>query len=149
MAVDAVAGLVLLRWIAGRQDSPTAAVTRAAALAAHGDWAGLHARLCRPDQARITPADLADTGRAALLTLRGLDRAEVTSVTDITLPVDLPVVGVVGLPARQVRGHLLASLGPPSDFAVVAVREAAGWRVCLSVGGYASSGLGVDVPVGG
>ena len=148
LAGDAVLGVVLVHVIAGHQDSPGRAVQGTVALAAKGDWAGVWGRLCSADRRQYTAAQVGQAGRLAALTLRGVDHAEITAVTATSLPLDLPVVGVVGLPVRQVTGQLIASLGPPSTFRVITVRELGGWRICLSVGGYASSALQVDVPIG-
>lgn len=148
LVADVVIGSILLKVVSGHQDSPATAVQGTVTLAGRGNWSGVHHRLCSADQRRFTTDQLAQAGRVAALTLRGLDHAEVTSVEPATLPLDLPVVGEVGLPVRLVRGHLIAALGPPSDFSVITVREIDGWRVCLSVGGYSSTALQVDVPIG-
>jgi hypothetical protein len=62
--------------------------------------------------------------------------------------VRVQLVGPIPLPAEQVSGQLVPRLGAPVDFHVTTVREVTGWTVCLSVGGYGSPDLGVDVPLG-
>ena len=57
-------------------------------------------------------------------------------------------VGVVHWPAAQVSGQLVPVIGQPSDYTVTVVHEVGGWRMCLSAGGYSSSAMGVDVPLG-
>jgi hypothetical protein len=47
-----------------------------------------------------------------------------------------------------VAGQLVPVVGAPSAFTVVVVHELGGWRMCLSAGGYSSTAMGVDVPVG-
>jgi hypothetical protein len=120
-----------------------AAVIDTANAAAHSNWTGVYDQLCSNDRSQISAADLSNAGRGALLTIGGLDHVTVTAVTPVTLP-----VGIVHWPAEQVSGELVPVIGQPSSYAVTVVREVGGWHVCLSAGGYSSSAMGVDVPLG-
>lgn len=120
-----------------------AAVIDTASAAAHNNWTSVYDHLCSSDQSQISEADLASAAHGALLSIGELDHVTVTSVKSVTLP-----VGVVHWPASQVSGELVPVVGQPSSYTVTVVRQVGGWRVCLSAGGYSSSAIGVDVPLG-
>lgn len=120
-----------------------AAVIDTANAAAHDNWTTVYDQLCSSDRSQISEADLASAGHGALLSIGELDHVTVTSVTPVTLP-----IGVVHWPASQVSGELVPVVGQPSSYTVTVVREDGGWRMCLSAGGYSSSAMGVDVPLG-
>lgn len=139
-----VVGALLWHLVGRHRDSPQRAVTRVAALAGQGDWTGVYHHLCSADHRRFTLADVASGGTAAMQLLHGLVGVRITD----TRTVGVHLVGPLSLPAEQVTGRLVPPLGPTVDFHVTTVREVSGWAVCLSVGGYGSAALGVDVPVG-
>jgi hypothetical protein len=145
LAADLLVGTLVLRWARDEKSTPERAVVRLAELVHDKDWAGARNALCAPDRARYSEADIEQSGRVALLLLRGVDTFRVGSVTnvpDVTL-------GPVGLPARRVDGEVVPSLGPPSPAHVTVVQEPTAWKVCLSAGGYGVDALGVDEPAGG
>ena len=144
VALDLVAGSLLWHLVSSHQDSPVRAVTRVASLAGDGDWPGVYAQLCAADRQQFSEPELASGGTAALQLLHGLAGVRVTDARTVSVH----LVGPLALPAEQVEGQLVPQLGPTVDFHVTTVREVAGWRVCLSVGGYGSSAFGVDVPLG-
>jgi len=142
LVVDLLVGSLLWRWLRDEQSTPERAVQQLAELADGGDWAALRASLCAPDKARYTVDDIARSGRAAVLLLRGVDGFEVSRV----VPVPDARLGPVGLPTRRVEGRVVAALGPGSPAHVTVVKEPTAWKVCLSAGGYGLQSLGVDVP---
>jgi hypothetical protein len=121
----------------------TAAVINTANAAAHNNWTGVYDQLCSSDRSQISEPDLSNAGRGALLSIGDLDHVTVTSVTPVTLP-----VGFVHWPAEQVSGQLVPVIGQPSSYAVTVIRERGDWRMCLSAGGYSSSAMQVNVPLG-
>jgi hypothetical protein len=121
-----------------------AAVTAAADAAAHNDWNAVYDDLCSSDHSQLSESELQGAGRGALLAIGGLDHVTVSSVKSVTLP-----VGPIHWPAAQVSGQLVPVVGAPSDYTVTVVREIGGWRMCLSAGGYRSTAMNVDVPLGG
>lgn len=145
LVADLVVGTLLLRWVRDEKSTPERAVVRLAQLVHDHDWSGVRNALCAPDRARYSTADVEQSGRAALLLLRGVETFRVSRVT--TVP-DVKL-GPVGLPARRVDGQLVAALGPPSAAHVTVVQEPTAWKVCLSAGGYGVDALGVDEPAGG
>jgi hypothetical protein len=145
LVADLVVGTLLLRWLRDEKSTPEAAVVHLTKLVHDKDWAGVRNALCAPDRVRYSEADVAQSGRAALLLLRGVERFDVTKVSaapDVKL-------GPVGVPARRVDGRVVASLGPGSPAHVTVVQEPTAWKVCLSAGGYGVEALGVDEPAGG
>lgn len=145
LAADLVIGSALWMLVGRHQDSPVDAVTTVAALAGNGDWTGVYDHLCSADRAQFSEADVAAGGDGALQLLHGFAGVRVTD----TRTVAVRLVGPIGLPAEQVSGQLDPGLGSPVAFTVTTVRELAGWRLCLSAGGYSAPAFGVDVPLGG
>jgi hypothetical protein len=121
-----------------------AAVTATAQAAADNDWNAVYGDLCSSDRSQLSEAELQAAGRGALLSIGGLDHVTVSSVKSVSLP-----VGPIHWPAAQVSGQLVPVVGAPSDYTVTVVREVGGWRMCLSAGGYRSTAMNVDVPLGG
>jgi hypothetical protein len=121
-----------------------AAVIGAADAAAHNDWNTVYGDLCSSDRSQLSVGELQAAGRGALLSIGGLDHVTVTSVRSVSLP-----VGPIHWPAAQVSGELVPVVGAPSHYTVIVVREIGGWRMCLSAGGYRSTAMNVDVPLGG
>lgn len=91
----------------------------------------------------MSESDLAGAGQGALLSLGGLNHVTVTKVTSTHV-----ALGPIHVPAATAAGELVPEIGPPSPYTVTVVRELGGWRVCLSAGGYSSTSLGVNVPLG-
>lgn len=145
VVADLVLGSLLWRVINSHQDSPVKAVTRVTDLAGRGDWSGVYDHLCSADRRQYAAADVASGGSEALQLLHGLAGVRITDARTVRVH----LVGPVSLPAEQVSGQLVPRLGPPLDFHVTTVREVAGWRLCLSVGGYGVPAFGVDTPLGG
>jgi hypothetical protein len=147
-AILVVALLILgnVGWHYLTKDNPTAArgaVINTANAAAHNDWSAVYDRLCTSDQRQINESALHDAGRAALLSIGELDHVTVTSVTPVKL-----TVGVMRWPAEQVSGQLVPVVGQPSAYTVTVIQERGTWKMCLSAGGYSSTAMHVDVPLG-
>jgi len=144
LAADLVIGAVLWHVYSKSGDSPQQAVTKVATLARNGDWSGVYDHLCDSDRHQYTGAEIQTGGTGALQLLHGLAGVHVTA----TQATSVHVIGPLALPAEQVSGQLVPPLGTPVDFRVTTVRQLNGWRLCLSVGGYAVPSLGIDVPLG-
>lgn len=145
LAADLVLGSVAWHYLTQPHPKAEAAVVLdAAAAASHNDWAGVYDRLCSSDRAQLTEPQLQAAGRGALLSIGGLDHVTVTAVRSVTLP-----VGPLHWPAAQVSGQLVPVVGAGSAYTVTVVREIGGWRMCLSAGGYSSTAMNVNVPLGG
>jgi hypothetical protein len=144
LVVDLVVGGFAWHYITEpHPGAAAAAVQKVANDAAHNDWAAVYANLCSSDHGQIAESDLAGAGQAALYQLGGLSHATVTEVAPISVP-----IGPLHWPAAQVSGQLVPRLGAPSAYTVTVVHEVAGWKMCLSAGGYSSARLGVNVPLG-
>ncbi|MBV9486966.1 MAG: hypothetical protein JO246_13015, partial [Frankiaceae bacterium] len=100
-------------------------------------------RLCTSDQRQFTETELHDAGRVALLSIGELDHVTVSAVKPVKL-----TVGVMRWPAEQVSGQLVPVIGQPSDYTVTVIQERGTWKMCLSAGGYSSTAMHVNVPLG-
>jgi hypothetical protein len=145
LAADLTLGTVGWHYLTrSHPAAEAAAVIVTAEAAAHNDWSGVYDDLCSSDHTQLSESELQTAGRGALLSTGGLDHVTVTSVHSVSLP-----VGPIHWPAAQVSGQLFPVVGTPSTYTVTVVREIGGWRMCLSAGGYSSSAMNVDVPLGG
>lgn len=142
MVLDVTVAVVAWHVLTAPGPSPQRAVTRAAALAESGEFAQLYSSLCPADRQRFSEAELSTAGRTALLALGGVSGVRITRV----VPVPGPGLGVLRLAARRVFGELVPVVGAPSAFSVTVLDDPGGWQVCLSLGGYSSARLGIDVP---
>jgi hypothetical protein len=145
VVADLIAGTALWHVAERTGDSPVRAVAAVARLAGQGDWTGVYHRLCSADREQLSPAEVSAGGSEALTVLHGLAGVHIVAAHAVVVH----LVGPLSLPAEQVVGSVLPQFGPAVDFHVTTVRELTGWKVCLSVGGYGSPALGVDVPLGG
>lgn len=144
LVVDLLVGSLAWHYLTESHPSAVAAAVQATAHdAASNDWNAVYASLCSSDRAQIAESSIAQAGQAALLQLGGLHSVSVTQVTDTHVP-----LGPIHVPAAEVSGQLIPRLGTPSAYSVTVVREVSGWHVCLSAGGYSSTALGVNVPLG-
>jgi hypothetical protein len=144
LTVDLVVGSIAWHYLTESHPSAVAAAVEGTAKdAAHGNWTAVYNRLCSSDRAQMSESDLASSGQAALLQLGGLNHVTVTGVTDTHVS-----LGPIHVPAATASGQLVPEFGTPSAYTVTVVREVGGWKVCLSAGGYSSTALGVNVPLG-
>jgi hypothetical protein len=144
LVVDLVIGSVAWHYLTESHPTAVAAAVESVGKdAAHNDWAAVYSQLCSSDRAQIAESDLAGAGQGALLTLGGLNHLTVTHVTPTHVS-----IGPLHVPAATAAGELVPRIGPPSPYTVTVVRELGGWKVCLSAGGYSSTALGVNVPLG-
>ncbi len=144
LVIDLVVGS--LAWHYLTEAHPTAvakAVESVGNDAAHNNWSAVYNSLCSSDRAQIAESDIASAGEGALLQLGGLHSVTVTNVTNTHVS-----LGPIPIPAAVVSGQLVPRIGPSSAYTVTVVREVSGWHVCLSAGGYSSTALGVNVPLG-
>ncbi|MBV9872946.1 MAG: hypothetical protein JO214_20215 [Frankiaceae bacterium] len=133
-------------WHYLTKDDPKAArgaVINTANAASHNDWSAVYERLCTSDQRQFTETELHDAGRVALLSIGELDHVTVSAVKPVKL-----TVGVMRWPAEQVSGQLVPVIGQPSDYTVTVIQERGTWKMCLSAGGYSSTAMHVNVPLG-
>jgi hypothetical protein len=140
LAVDVIGGWALWHFVVAKQDSPVDAVRKVATLAGQGNWPAVYDSLCRADREQFSETDLASGGSAALAVLHGLANVKITSAHAVAVH----LIGPLAVPAEQVVGTLVPTLGTPIPFTVTTVRELGGWRMCLSAGGYSAPSLGVD-----
>jgi hypothetical protein len=144
LVFDLVIGSVAWHYLTESHPSAVAAAVEGTAKdAAHGDWTGVYSRLCSSDRAQMSESDLAEAGQGALLSLGELNHVTVTHVTSTDV-----ALGPIHVPAATAAGQLVPVVGTPSPYTVTVVRELGGWKVCLSAGGYSSTALGVNVPLG-
>lgn len=148
LAIIVVADLILasVGWhylTASHPKAAAGAVITVANDAAHNNWTGVYDNLCSSDRSQINEAALRNAARGAMVTIGEIDHVTVTSVRPVTLP-----VGFVHWPASQVSGQIVPVIGRPSAYTVTVIRETGGWRLCLSAGGYSSSAMSVNVPLG-
>lgn len=143
LAAGVLGSLLLYQSLRKADDTPAAAATTVIQLLLDEQYGRLRSALCREDRSKVGTNDLEQAGRSASSLLRTLDEPRVTSLSDVVLK-----GARAGLEAKQVTGEISSLAGPGTQFRVVTVREAGGWRVCLSPGGYALGALNLDVPIG-
>jgi hypothetical protein len=139
-----VVGTVVHKLTSGPKDSPASAATSVISLFLAEDYGKMRSKLCREDRGQVGDNDLESAGREGAALLRTLDKPVVDSVADVALP-----GAYAGVTAKQVQGHITATVGAGTGFKVVTVKEGGNWRVCLSPGGYGLSAFDLDVPLGG
>jgi hypothetical protein len=147
LVADLILGSVgwhyLDNWLGPKPSAVAAAMEQTAKNAAHNNWSAVYNSLCSNDRAQIDESDLASAGEGELTAIGELDHVTVTSVRTIHQS-----LGPINLPAAQVSGQLVPVFGRPSPYTMVLVHELSGWHVCLSAGGYSSTALQVNAPIG-
>lgn len=139
-----VISFLLYRASSPAENTPSAAASRVIALFLDEHYSEMRGKLCKQDRAQVGANDLETAGRSGRDLLRTLDKAQVESITDISLG-----GSYAGVEAKQVSGLITPRVGAGTTFHVVTVNEDGGWRVCLSPGGYGLGAIDLDVPVGG
>ncbi len=133
---------VLYKATAKTADTPEQATSSVVALFLDHKYPAMLAKLCRADRNQVGANDLETAGNNAGDLIKTLDKAQVESVTDVSLSGDY-----ANVKAKQVSGLITGKIGPGTTFHVITVFEN-GWRVCLSPGGYGVGAINLEVPIG-